>query len=122
MSLSLSKIIFMLNHFSDLGISTELQQSLTALKITVPTDIQEKVIPVLLNQKEDVVALAKTGTGKTGAFGLPLLQLINVEDTNIQAVILAPTRELGQQIYNNLVSFQRIVLKYLLLPFVVVFL
>ena len=105
MSLSLSKIIFMLNHFSDLGISTELQQSLTALKITVPTDIQEKVIPVLLNQKEDVVALAKTGTGKTGAFGLPLLQLINVEDTNIQAVILAPTRELGQQIYNNLVSF-----------------
>ena len=95
----------MLNQFSDLGISAELQQSLSALKITVPTDIQKKVIPVLLNQKEDVVALAKTGTGKTAAFGLPLLQLINVENTSIQAVILAPTRELGQQIYNNLESF-----------------
>ena len=95
----------MLNQFSDLGISPGLQQSLSALKITVPTDIQVKVIPVLLNQKEDVVALAKTGTGKTVAFGLPLLQLINVENTNIQAVILAPTRELGQQIYNNLESF-----------------
>ena len=95
----------MLNQFSDLGISTELQQSLSALKITVPTDIQKKVIPVLLNQKEDVAALAKTGTGKTAAFGLPLLQLINLENTSIQAVILAPTRELGQQIYNNLESF-----------------
>ena len=95
----------MLNQFSDLDISTELQQSLSALKITVPTDIQKKVIPVLLNQKEDVVALAKTGTGKTAAFGLPLLQLINLENTSIQAVILAPTRELGQQIYNNLESF-----------------
>ena len=93
------------NHFSDLGINEALQQSLSAIKITVPTAIQEQVIPVLLNQKEDVVALAKTGTGKTAAFGLPLLQLINVEDSNIQAVILAPTRELGQQIFNNLESF-----------------
>jgi len=93
------------NHFSDLGINEALQQSLSAIKITVPTAIQEQVIPVLLNQKEDVVALAKTGTGKTAAFGLPLLQLINVEDSTIQAVILAPTRELGQQIFNNLESF-----------------
>ncbi|MDG1715524.1 DEAD/DEAH box helicase [Lacinutrix sp.] len=93
------------NHFSDLGINEALQQSLSAIKITVPTAIQEQVIPVLLNQKEDVVALAKTGTGKTAAFGLPLLQLINVEDSTIQAVILAPTRELGQQIFNSLESF-----------------
>jgi len=93
------------NHFSDLGINEALQQSLSAIKITVPTAIQEQVIPVLLNQKEDIVALAKTGTGKTAAFGLPLLQLINVEDNTIQAVILAPTRELGQQIFNNLESF-----------------
>ena len=93
------------NHFSDLGINEALQQSLSAIKITVPTAIQEQVIPVLLNQKEDVVALAQTGTGKTAAFGLPLLQLINVEDSTIQAVILAPTRELGQQIFNSLESF-----------------
>ncbi|MBQ0786151.1 MAG: DEAD/DEAH box helicase [Oceanihabitans sp.] len=91
--------------FSSLGIHADLQSSLAALNITVPTDIQEKVIPVILNQKDDVVAVAKTGTGKTAAFGLPLLQLIDNSKTNIQAVILAPTRELGQQIYNNLEAF-----------------
>jgi ATP-dependent RNA helicase DeaD len=91
--------------FSDLGINEHLQQSLKALQISEPTDIQQKVIPVILNQKEDVVALAKTGTGKTAAFGLPLLQLIDVKALDIQAVILAPTRELGQQIYHNLVSY-----------------
>ncbi len=95
----------MSKQFSGLGINEQLQQSLSALNISAPTDIQEKVIPVILNKKEDVVALAKTGTGKTAAFGLPLLQLIDVENTNIQAVILTPTRELGQQIYTNLVSF-----------------
>ncbi|GAA4937019.1 DEAD/DEAH box helicase [Algibacter agarivorans] len=91
--------------FSDLGINEQLQQSLADLQISVPTDIQEKTIPVVLNQKEDVVALAKTGTGKTAAFGLPLLQLINTEDTSVQVVILAPTRELGHQIHANLLSF-----------------
>ncbi|MGB5609269.1 DEAD/DEAH box helicase [Eudoraea sp.] len=91
--------------FSDLGINKVLQQSLADLQISVPTDIQIKTIPVVLNQKEDLVALAKTGTGKTAAFGLPLLQLIDIEDTTIQVVILAPTRELGQQIHANLLSF-----------------
>ena len=95
----------MSKRFSDLGINEQLQQGLTDLQISVPTDIQEKTIPVILHQKKDVVALAKTGTGKTAAFGLPLLQLIDVDNTSIQAVILAPTRELGQQIYANLVSF-----------------
>ncbi|MCX7549590.1 DEAD/DEAH box helicase [Xanthomarina sp. F2636L] len=91
--------------FSDLGIKQQIQKSLAVLQISIPTDIQQKTIPVLLNNKEDVVAIAKTGTGKTAAFGLPLLQLIDVESSNIQAIILAPTRELGQQIYTNLVSF-----------------
>lgn len=95
----------MSNQFSALGIKEQLLESLTELKISVPTDIQKKTIPILLNQKEDVVALAKTGTGKTAAFGLPLLQLINPEKTDVQALILAPTRELGQQIYTNLVSY-----------------
>ena len=94
--------------FSDLGINEHFQQSLAALQISVPTDIQVKTIPVVLNQKEDVVVLAKTGTGKTAAFGLPLLQLIDVENSNIQGLILAPTRELGQQIYNNLVSYSTV--------------
>lgn len=91
--------------FLDLGINANLVKALDELGITKPTKIQEKVIPVILNQKEDVVALAKTGTGKTAAFGLPILQLINTELSVIQAIILAPTRELGQQIYNNLVSY-----------------
>ncbi|WP_400073306.1 DEAD/DEAH box helicase [Zobellia russellii] len=91
--------------FSDLGINEQVLQSLTDLKISVPTDIQKKTIPILLKQKEDVVALAKTGTGKTVAFGLPLLQLVNTKKTEVQAVILSPTRELGHQIYENLVSF-----------------
>jgi ATP-dependent RNA helicase DeaD len=97
----------MSKQFSDLGINNQLQQGLADLNIAIPTEIQEKVIPILLNQKEDLVALAKTGTGKTAAFGLPLLQLIDVENPNIQAIILAPTRELGQQISTNLESFAK---------------
>ncbi|WP_026777810.1 DEAD/DEAH box helicase [Polaribacter sp. Hel_I_88] len=93
--------------FSDLGINQKIQQSLVDLNITEPTDIQKKVIPVILDKTADVVALAKTGTGKTAAFGLPLLQLIDTKNTNIQAVILAPTRELGQQIHTNLASFAK---------------
>ena len=99
------KTLFMSNRFSDLGINSEIQQSLSALQISVPTDIQEKVIPVILSQTEDVVALAKTGTGKTAAFGLPLIQLIDTTKDAIQAIVLAPTRELGQQIHSNLESF-----------------
>ncbi len=95
----------MSNRFADLGINIEIQESLSALQISVPTDIQEKVIPVILSQTEDVVALAKTGTGKTAAFGLPLLQLIDTTNDAIQAIVLAPTRELSQQIHRNLASF-----------------
>ncbi|MCG1038043.1 DEAD/DEAH box helicase, partial [Polaribacter sargassicola] len=68
----------MSKRFSDLGIEASITERLAALQITVPTDIQKKSIPVVLQQKEDLVALAKTGTGKTAAFGLPLLQLIDV--------------------------------------------
>ena len=103
--LPLQKMNAMLKAFSDLGINKQLLQSLIELNIAVPTNIQEKTIPVILKQKEDVVALAKTGTGKTAAFGLPLIQLIDTKNTNIQTVILAPTRELGQQIFPNLTAF-----------------
>ncbi|QXP58911.1 DEAD/DEAH box helicase [Olleya sp. HaHaR_3_96] len=95
----------MSQQFSSLGINTALQSALADLQITTPTDIQSKAIPVILNNTDDVVAIAKTGTGKTAAFGLPLLQLIDVTKNNIQAVILAPTRELGQQIFKNLEAF-----------------
>lgn len=91
--------------FLKLGISNSLIKSLNDHNINTATEIQEKVIPVILNQTDDVVGLAKTGTGKTAAFGLPLLQKIDVSKTTVQTVILAPTRELGQQIFNNLVDF-----------------
>ncbi|MGY8886949.1 MAG: DEAD/DEAH box helicase, partial [Flavobacteriales bacterium] len=91
--------------FSDIGINDQLQQGLSKLEISVPTDIQEKTIPVVLNEDADLVVMAKTGTGKTAAFGLPLLQLIDIENENIQSLIVVPTRELGQQIHKNLESF-----------------
>ncbi|MDP2452976.1 MULTISPECIES: DEAD/DEAH box helicase [unclassified Kaistella] len=92
---------------SDLGIIHPLQNALRDLEITVATDIQEQVMPIIINETEDIVALAKTGTGKTAAFGLPLLQLVEVENKNIQTLVLAPTRELAQQIYNNLTEFAK---------------
>ena len=92
---------------SDLGIIHHLQKALNDFEITVTTEIQEEVIPVIIDQKEDLVALAKTGTGKTAAFGLPLIQLVEVENSNTQTVILSPTRELSQQIFNNLKDFAK---------------
>jgi ATP-dependent RNA helicase DeaD len=97
----------MANQFSELGISNPLVQALTELKIVEPTEIQQKAIPQLLANTTDVVGLAKTGTGKTAAFGLPLLQLIQIEKEVVQAVILVPTRELGHQIHTNLEQFSK---------------
>lgn len=97
----------MANQFSELGISNPLVLVLNELKIVEPTEIQQKVIPQLLANTTDIVGLAKTGTGKTAAFGLPLLQLIQIEKANIQAVILVPTRELGHQIHTNLKQFSK---------------
>jgi len=95
----------MSKQFSDLGISTALVQTLNELKLVAPTAIQEQVIPLLLANQTDLVGLAKTGTGKTAAFGLPILQLIDASKPVVQAVILVPTRELGHQVFKNLESF-----------------
>lgn len=92
---------------SDLGIIKTLQKALADLEITVATDIQEQVIPVILDGTEDLVALAKTGSGKTAAFGLPLIQSVDVEKEEIQTLILSPTRELSQQIFSNLKEFSK---------------
>jgi len=96
----------MSKQFADLGIQESIIKALYDLKIVVPTEIQQKAIPLLLSQT-DVVGLAKTGTGKTAAFGLPLLQLIDAKIYAIQAVILVPTRELGHQIFTNLEAFAK---------------
>ncbi|SFD90928.1 DEAD/DEAH box helicase [Flavobacterium phragmitis] len=93
--------------FSTLGISAPILKALGDLNIVEPTEIQQKTIPLFLNENHDIVGLAKTGTGKTAAFGLPLLQLVNSESVLVQAVILVPTRELGQQIVRNLEGFAK---------------
>ncbi|MFV8269461.1 DEAD/DEAH box helicase [Flavobacterium sp. GT2N3] len=93
--------------FSDLGISAPILKAITELKIVVPTEIQQKTIPLLLSNTSDLVGLAKTGTGKTAAFGLPILQLIDTDLPVVQAVILVPTRELGHQIFRNLENFSK---------------
>lgn len=97
----------MQKQFLDLGISAAILKAMAELNIVEPTEIQQKAIPLLLTNTTDLVGLAKTGTGKTAAFGLPILQLIDTQKPTIQAVILAPTRELGQQIYTNLVAFAK---------------
>lgn len=91
--------------FSELGIHKSILQSLTDLSLTQPTEIQEKAMPEILTTTADVVGLAKTGTGKTLAFGVPMIQLVDTEKSDIQTLILAPTRELGQQIAKNLKQF-----------------
>lgn len=93
--------------FEALGIEESLLQSIAALGFTQPTPIQEKAIPVLLQGTKDFVGLAQTGTGKTAAFGLPLLQLINKEDKFPQALIICPTRELCVQIAKDLDAFKK---------------
>ena len=97
----------MSNQFSKLGLQETYIKALGDLKIVEPTEIQQKIIPLLLANTTDIVGLAKTGTGKTAAFGLPLLQLIDTNNNAIQAVILVPTRELGHQIFSNLEAFAK---------------
>ncbi len=95
-----------MNKFEALGIGPGLLPSLATLGFTEPTPIQEKAIPVLLQGTRDFIGLAQTGTGKTAAFGLPLLQLINKADRFPQALIICPTRELCLQITKDLHSFR----------------
>lgn len=102
----LSKIKSMAT-FSALGIRKEYIEALKELGIKSPTEIQEKTIPALLNSKTDFIGLAQTGTGKTAAFGLPILHNINSALPYTQALILAPTRELVQQIKKQLFKFTK---------------
>ncbi len=92
--------------FDSLGLEEGLLQSISSLGFTNPTPIQEKAIPVLLQGTKDFIGLAQTGTGKTAAFGLPLLQLIRKDDKYPQALVVCPTRELCLQITNDLNNFK----------------
>jgi ATP-dependent RNA helicase DeaD len=94
------------NTFQSLGLRTDLLEAVQLLGFTEPTPIQQKAIPVLLQGTRDFVGLAQTGTGKTAAFGLPLLQLVRREDRYPQALIICPTRELCLQITGDLEKFK----------------
>jgi ATP-dependent RNA helicase DeaD len=91
--------------FTSLGLAPHLLQAIDQMGFTSPTDIQQKAIPILLESDTDMVALAQTGTGKTAAFGFPLLQKIDTSQKKVQGLIIAPTRELCLQITSELKKY-----------------
>lgn len=98
-----------MNKFEQLGLNESLLLAIKDLGFENPSEVQEKAIPVLLEQNTDLVALAQTGTGKTAAFGFPLIQKIDAEDRSTQALILSPTRELCLQITNEIKQYSKYV-------------
>ena len=96
-----------LKNFKELGVSAKLIKALSENKIVTPTEVQRVAIPHLLQEGGDFIAQAQTGTGKTAAFGVPLLQYIDPKIQKIQGLVLAPTRELAQQIGKQLFRFTR---------------
>ena len=98
-----------MNKFEQLGLNESLLLAIKDLGFENPSEVQEKAIPVLLEKNTDLVALAQTGTGKTAAFGFPLIQKIDAEDRSTQALILSPTRELCLQITNEIKQYSKYV-------------
>lgn len=98
--------------FKDLGLDEALLQGISTLGFENPTPVQELVIPVALHSDDDFIALAQTGTGKTAAFGLPLLQRINPAEKNVQALVLCPTRELCVQVAGDLINYSQFAHQY----------
>jgi ATP-dependent RNA helicase DeaD len=102
--------------FEELGVREDLLRAITEMGYENPMPVQEKVIPHLLNEDSDVVALAQTGTGKTAAFGLPVLQRIDTSDKSTQALILDPTRELCLQTSSDLADYSKYIDNLYVLP------
>lgn len=93
--------------FKHLGISNEILKAIEELGFTEPSEIQKKSVPILKEGTSDYIGMAQTGTGKTAAFSLPLLDLLDANEAHVQALILAPTRELGQQIAEQITLFSK---------------
>ena len=93
--------------FSEIGLNDKILKAISDLGFENPTPIQEQSIPYVLNEESDLIALAQTGTGKTAAFGLPVIQKINENKTQTQSIILCPTRELCLQITKDLISYSK---------------
>ena len=102
--------------FEELGVAPELRRAIEEMGFENPMPVQERVIPHLLAKDNDVIALAQTGTGKTAAFGLPLLQRVDTSKNETQALILAPTRELCLQISSDLADFSKYIKNLKVLP------
>ena len=100
-------IAIQLKTFEELGVSEEIRRAISELGFENPMPVQEEVIPYLLGNRNDVIALAQTGTGKTAAFGIPLLQRIDPKNRETQALILSPTRELCLQISDDIKDFAK---------------
>ncbi len=98
-----------MNTFEEIGINNDIMKGLTSIGFEEPTPVQAQVIPLMLKQKVDLVSLAQTGTGKTAAFGLPLIQLSNMKNRKTQGLILCPTRELCVQVAKDLSAFAKYV-------------
>ena len=98
--------------FKNLGIDDDLLQGIAALGFETPTPVQELVIPTALTTDDDIIALAHTGTGKTAAFGLPLLQRIDPSERGVQALIMSPTRELCVQVASDLENYSQFAHQY----------
>lgn len=96
-----------MNKFEQLGLNESLLKAILDLGFENPSEVQEKAIPLLLEKDTDMVALAQTGTGKTAAFGFPLIQKIDADNKNTQALVLSPTRELCLQITNELKNYSK---------------
>ncbi|MCB9361421.1 MAG: DEAD/DEAH box helicase [Flavobacteriales bacterium] len=96
-----------MGNFEELGVRKDFIKGLTELNIVEPTEIQTEVIPLLLTTTTDLVGQAQTGTGKTAAYGLPLLHQIDPKKNVVQGLILCPTRELGQQVAKQLFKFTK---------------
>ena len=94
-----------MNTFKDLGLNDDLLQAISDLGFEKPSEVQDKAIPILLESETDLVALAQTGTGKTAAFGFPMLQKIDINSRTTQGLILSPTRELCLQITNEMKQY-----------------
>lgn len=105
----------MLN-FNTLGLSPNILKGIEELGFEKPTPIQEKIIPTIFESDKDIIGLAQTGTGKTAAFGLPLINNIDFEDHSVQVLILAPTRELCMQISKDLRNFSKYVQDFKVVP------
>jgi ATP-dependent RNA helicase DeaD len=105
-----------LKTFEELGVAPEIVRAITEMGYENPMPVQEEVIPYLLSSGNEVIALAQTGTGKTAAFGLPILQKIHIKELRPQAVILCPTRELCLQIADDLNDYSKYIPDLKLLP------